>query len=173
MLQAQPDLNVTLLQGIANGLLQTIANQEADTTISAKRYKDCIHTLEQQVLHYEDSFNKPPMGYVLNNGKISDFHIPVSGGLYQEAKWIRLTDDGTVSRYHSTQGPNEQLYIIDLYAAPDYSVNSPVKPLPPWFRHMLTRPGGNFQVLQRLGPHARSCTLSQDRQQHCVSRDTS
>jgi hypothetical protein len=89
------------------------------------------------------------MGYILNNGKISNFHIPVSGGLYQEAKWICLNDDGTVSGYHLTQGPNKQPYIIDLYAAPDYSVDSPVEPLPPWFCHMLTGPGGDFQVLQQ------------------------
>jgi hypothetical protein len=85
-LQAQPDLNATLLWGITNGLLQTITNQEADTAISAKRYEDRIRTLKQQVLHYEDTFNEPPMGYVLNNGKISDFHIPVGSGLYQKAK---------------------------------------------------------------------------------------
>jgi hypothetical protein len=88
------------------------------------------------------------MGYELNTGKVSNFQIPVSDGLYQEAKWICLNDDGTVSGYHSSQGPNEQPYIIDLYAAPDYSIDSPLKPLPAWFRHMLTGPGGNFQILQ-------------------------
>ena len=47
-----------------------------------------------------------------------------------------------------SQGPNEQPYIIDLYAAPDYSVDSPLEPLLAWFCHMLTGPGGNFQILQ-------------------------
>jgi hypothetical protein len=73
------------------------------------------------------------MGYTLNNGKVSDFHIPVGGGLYQEAKWIRLNDDGTVSGYLSTQGPNEQPYIIDLYVTPNYSIDSPITALPAWF----------------------------------------
>jgi hypothetical protein len=35
-LQTQPDLDAVLLRGIANGLLQTIANQEADTAVSTK-----------------------------------------------------------------------------------------------------------------------------------------
>jgi hypothetical protein len=35
-LQTQPDLDAVLLQGIANGLLQTIANWEADTAMSTK-----------------------------------------------------------------------------------------------------------------------------------------
>jgi hypothetical protein len=101
-LQTQPDLDTILLQSIANGLLQTIANQEANATMSTKQYEDRLHHLEQKVLHYKATFNQPPTGYTLNNGKVSDFHIPVSGGLYQEAKWICLNDDGTVSGYLST-----------------------------------------------------------------------
>jgi hypothetical protein len=85
-LQTQPDLDAVLLRGIANGLLQTITNQEANTAMSMKRYEDRLYSLEQQVLHYKATFNKPLIGYILNNGKVSDFHIPVGGRLYQEAK---------------------------------------------------------------------------------------
>jgi hypothetical protein len=146
-LQAQQNINNELLQGIANGLLQTIADQETSTSVSTKQYEDRIHHLEQRILHYKSNFNEPPTGYELNNGKVSNFHIPISDGLYQEAKWIHLNNNRTVSGYHSTQGPNEQPYVIDLYAAPDYSVESPLEPLPAWFRHMLMGPNGNFQIL--------------------------
>ena len=115
-----------------------------------KRYKDHLHSLEQRVLHYKATFNEPPTGYVLNDGKVSDFHIPVGSGLYQEAKWIHLNDDGTVSGYLSTQGPNKQPHIIDLYVTPDYSINSPITALPTWFCHLLTRPGGDFHLLQNM-----------------------
>jgi hypothetical protein len=148
MLQTQPDLNAVLLQGIANGLLQTITNHKANTAISTKRYEDRLHSLEQQVLHYEGTFNEPPMGYVLNDRQVSNFHIPIGSGLYQEAKWIWLNDDSTVSGYLSTQGPNEQPHIIDLYVAPDYSIDSPITTLPVWFHHLLTGPGGDFHLLQ-------------------------
>jgi hypothetical protein len=147
-LQTQPDLDVVLLWSIANGLLQTIANREADTAISTKQYEDQLHSLEQKVLHYKVTFNEPPTGYVLNDGKVSDFHIPIGGGLYQEAKWICLNDDGTVSGYLSTQGPNEQPHIINLYITPNYSINSPITALPMWFHHLLTRLGGDFHLLQ-------------------------
>jgi hypothetical protein len=147
-LQTQTNIDNDMLRGIANGLLQTIANREASTSVATKRYEDCIHHLEQRILHYGQTFNDPPVSYELNNGKVSNFQIPVSEGLYQEAKWIWLNDDGTVSGYHSSQGPNKQPYIIDLYATPDYSVDSPLEPLPAWFRHMLTGPGGDFQILQ-------------------------
>jgi hypothetical protein len=147
-LQTQNNLNNEMLRGIANGLLQTIADQEASASVATKHYEDRLRHLEQKVLHYEETFNNPPEGYELNNGKVTNFHILVGEGLYQEAKWVQLNDDGTVSRYHSSQGPNKWPYIIDLYAAPDYSIDSPLEPLPTWFRHMLTSPGGDFQILQ-------------------------
>jgi hypothetical protein len=119
------------------------------TTISTKQYEDQVHNLEQRVLHYKVTFNKPPTGFIVNNGKVSDFHIPVGDRLYQEAKWVHLNNDGTISGYLSTQGPNEQPYIINLYTAPDTSINSPLNTLPLWFRHLLAGPGGNFQILQQ------------------------
>jgi hypothetical protein len=139
-----------MLHSIANRLLQTIADQETSTSVATKRYEDRLHHLEQKVLHYEQTFNEPPEGYELNDGKVSNFHIPVGEGIYQEVKWIRLNDNGTVSGYHTSQGPNERPYVIDLYAAPDYSIDLPLEPLPEWFRHMLTGPGRDFQILQEV-----------------------
>jgi hypothetical protein len=138
----------TMLRTIANGLLQTIADREASTSVATKRYEDRLHHLEQRILHYEQTFNHPPEGYEVNNRKVANFQIPVGDGLYQEAKWIRLNDDGTVSGYLSIYRPNQQPFTIDLYAAPDHSIDSPLEPLPPWFCHLLTRPGGDFHVLQ-------------------------
>jgi hypothetical protein len=148
-LQTQSDIDAPLLRSIANGLLQTIVNQEATTAVASKWYEDRVCHLEQRVLHYEDTFNHLPEGYMLNNGKITNFHIPVGDGLYQEAKWICLNDDGTVSGYHEGQGPNQGPHIIDLYASHDLGVDSPLEALPSWFRYLLTGPGGEFQILQQ------------------------
>jgi hypothetical protein len=143
-LDANSNIDNTMLQTIANGLLQTIADRKASISVATKCYEDRLHHLEQKILHYEETFNHPPEGYELNAGKVTNFQIPVGDGLYQEAKWIRLNDNGTVSGYHSAQGPNQQPYTIDLYTTPDYSVDSPLEPLPAWFQHMLTGPGGDF-----------------------------
>jgi hypothetical protein len=157
-LQAQTNINATLLWSITNGLLQTIANREATTAVTTKRYEDRVHHLKQHVLHYEDTFNQPPTGYTLNqpptgytlnNGKIANFHILVGDGLYQEVKWIRLNDNGTILGYHTVQGPSEQPHIINLYTSPNLSVNSPLEALPNWFRYILTGPRGDFQILQQ------------------------
>jgi hypothetical protein len=147
-LQSNTNIDNTMLWTIANRLLQTIADHEASMSVATKRYEDRLHHLEQRVLHYEATFNHPPEGYEVNDGKVANFQIPVGDGLYQEAKWIWLNDDGTVSGYLTTHGPNQQPFTIDLYAAPDHSVDSPLEPLPTWFRHLLTGPGGDFHVLQ-------------------------
>jgi hypothetical protein len=147
-LQATANIDNTMLRTIANGLLQTITDREASTSMATKQYEDRLHHLEQRVLHYEATFNHPPEGFEVNNGKVTNFQIPIGDGLYQEAKWIRLNNDGTVSGYLTSHGPNQQPFTIDLYAAPDHSVDSPIEPLPAWFRHLLTGPGGDFHVLQ-------------------------
>jgi hypothetical protein len=132
-LQSHTNIDNTMLRTIANRLLQTIADRETSTSVATKRYEDRLHHLEQKILHYEQTFNHPPEGFEVNNGKVANFQIPVGDGLYQEAQWIRLNDDGTVSGYLSTHGPNQQPFTIDLYATPDYSVDSPLEPLPAWF----------------------------------------
>jgi hypothetical protein len=132
-LQTATNIDNTMLRTIANGLLQTIADREASTSVATKRYEDHLHHLEQRVLHYEETFNHPPEGFEVNDGKVTNFQIPVGDGLYQEAKWIRLNDDGTVSGYLTTHGPNQQPFTINLYAAPDHSINPPIEPLPAWF----------------------------------------
>jgi hypothetical protein len=85
-LQTQTNIDNDMLRGIANRLLQTIANREASTSVATKHYKDRLHHLEQKILHYEQTFDKPPEGYELNDRKVSNFQIPVGRGLYQEAK---------------------------------------------------------------------------------------
>jgi hypothetical protein len=149
-LQTNDDIDAALLWQIASSLLQTIANRETEMAIATKWYKDWVHTLEQCILHYEATFNEPPMGHVLNGSQVPHFHIPVSDGLYQPAKWIKLNNDGTISGYFNAQGPNEQPYVINLFSQADISTNSPIKTLLNWFRHMLTGPGGNFQILQTI-----------------------
>jgi hypothetical protein len=132
-LQTNTNIDNGMLRTIANGLLQTIADREASISMATKRYEDRIHHLEQWVLHYKATFNEPPEGFTLNAGKVTNFQVLIGEGLYQEAKWICLNDNGTVSGYHGSQGPNEQPFTINLYAAPNYSVDPPLEPLPAWF----------------------------------------
>jgi hypothetical protein len=127
-LQTQPDLNTMLLRAIANGLLQTIANRKANTAITAKEYKDQVHSLEQCILHYKDTFNQPLEGFVLNNGQVSNFHIPIGNRLYQEAKWIHLNENGTISRYTSTRAPTSSATLLIFMLPPTIALTCPSTP---------------------------------------------
>jgi len=58
-LAANPDIDNDLLQTIANGLLTTIANQETDTAIQYQRFNDQIRGLQERILQYEETFERP------------------------------------------------------------------------------------------------------------------
>jgi len=115
-LATNPDIDAELLHTIANRLLITIPNQETDTTIQYRRFSEQIQALQDHILHYEETFERAPDGYILNNGCIPHFRIPHSNRLSCPAKWIKLNDDGTISGYAETDRPNTMPLIIDLYA---------------------------------------------------------
>src|SRR6267142_560798 len=123
ILATNDDLDAVLLQSIANGLLTTIANRETDITMQSHRFTKWIKGLEDRILQYEETFERTPEGYILNNGRVPHFRIPCGNGLSHLAKWIKLNDDGTVSGFADTDGPKSEPHIIDLYAQPDDQYN--------------------------------------------------
>jgi len=151
-LATNDDINAVLLRTIANRLLTTIANHKTDTAMQFHRFIEQVKGLQDRILEYEETFERAPEGYVLNNGRISHFHIPCSHGLSRPAKWIKLNDDGTVLGFADTDGPKSSPHITDLYAQPDDQYNEegeakPALPLPPWFRFLMVGPSVDFALL--------------------------
>ena len=151
-LAANPDINAALLRSIANGLLTTITNRETDTAMQFHCFTERIKGLEDRILEYEETFERAPDGYILNDGRVPHFRIPCGTGLSRPAKWIKLNDDGTVSGYADTDGPKSNPHVADLYAQPDDQYTEegdarPALPLPPWFRFLLVGPSHNFLLL--------------------------
>ena len=151
-LAANDNIDATLLRTIANRLLTTIANHKTDTAMQFHRFIEQVKGLQDRILEYEETFERAPEGYVLNNGRISHFHIPCSHGLSRPAKWIKLNDDGTVLGFADTDGPKSSPHITDLYAQPDDQYNEegeakPALPLPPWFRFLMVGPSVDFALL--------------------------
>ena len=70
-LAAHPDLNTNILQAIANGLLSTIAQCEAQAASKMHYLKEQIRGLHNHVKHYKNQFEQAPDGYVANKG-----HVP-------------------------------------------------------------------------------------------------
>src|SRR6267142_123424 len=151
-LAANPDIDVVLLCTIANGLLTTIANRETDTVMQHHRFTEQIRGLQEHVLQCEETFERAPEGYILNDGCIPHFRIPCGHGLSRPAKWIKLNDDGTVLGFADMDGPKSDPHVADLYAQPDDQYTEegdakPALPLPPWFRFLLVGPSVNFALL--------------------------
>jgi len=152
ILATNDDLDSVLLRSIANGLLTTITNRETDTAMQFHCFTERIKGLEDRILEYEETFERAPEGYILNDGRIPHFRIPCGNGLSRPAKWIKLNDDGTVSGFADTDGPKSNPHIADLYAQADDQYTEegdsrPALPLPPWFRFLLVGPSVDFALL--------------------------
>src|SRR6267142_471650 len=119
ILATNDDLDAVVLRSIANGLLTTIACRETDMAMQHHRFTDRIKGLEDRILEYEETFERAPEGYILNDGRVPHFRIPGGTGLSQPAKWIKLSDDGRVSGFADTDGPKSSPHVADLYAQPD------------------------------------------------------
>jgi len=152
ILATNDDLDPVVLRSIANGLLTTIACRETDAAMQYHRFTERIKGLEDRILEYEETFERAPEGYILNDGRVPHFRIPCGTGLSCLAKWIKLNDDGTVSGFADTDGPKSNPHVADLYAQPDDQYTEegdarPALPLPPWFRFLLVGPSHDFALL--------------------------
>jgi len=151
-LTANNDIDTVLLRTIANRLLTTITNCETNTTMQHHRFTEQIRGLQDHILKYEETFERAPEGYILNNGRIPHFRIPCGHGLSHPAKWIKLNNNRTVSGFADMDGPKSDPHIADLYTQPDdqYDENGktkPALPLPLWFRFLLVGPSVDFALL--------------------------
>src|SRR6266850_6899269 len=79
-LAANDNINAVLLRTIANGLLTTIANRETNTAMQFHRFTEQVRGLQERLLKYEETFERAPEGYTLNDGRIPHFRIPCGHG---------------------------------------------------------------------------------------------
>jgi hypothetical protein len=87
-----------------------------------------------------------PEGYIANNGYI-DHLVPTEDGTLVRAKWVKLRDDGA-SELLAGRSPNEELYVVNLYASPDYTSAEPVEPLPSWFTYLINGPAAEYHAFR-------------------------
>src|SRR6266850_4213139 len=180
ILATNDDIDAELLRSIANGLLTTIANRETNAAMQFHCFTERIKGLEDRILEYEETFERAPEGYILNDRRIPHFRIPCGHGLSRPAKWIKLNDDRTVSGFTDTDGPKSNLHIADLYAQADDQYTEegdarPALPLLPWFRFLLVGPSVDFTLLHNaLVDHddwGLTCEVHQYRDLDCEFSD--
>jgi hypothetical protein len=87
-----------------------------------------------------------PEGYIANNGYI-DRLVPTEDGTLVRAKWVKLCDDGSTKLLAGTS-PDEEPYIVSLYASPDYTSSDPVEPLPTWFTYLINGPTAEYHTFR-------------------------
>src|SRR6266850_834252 len=118
VLASQPDLNKTI-RAIAYGLVSTIHNWEVLHTLQSKGLQDTNTALQDHIKNFErkadHSFELPlrPIGYEDNNGRVST-QVPIGGGYYANAKWIKQRNDGCISLLVGKDFDKEP-YSTDLY----------------------------------------------------------
>jgi hypothetical protein len=149
------DLDKTIC-GMVYGLINTvhkhtlahkIVKMEANGQI--KEHDEEITDLQVRLAQLEGSANayEKLEGFSINDGHITNL-IPLGCRLLIPAKWVRQCLDTKVELLAGHE-EGEQLYIVELYASPDYTLDSLVEPLPIWFLQLLQGPGTAFLTLTK------------------------
>ena len=118
ILASQPNLNETV-RAIAYGLISTVHNCKVLHALQSKGLQDTNMALQDRIKNFEHkadhSFKLPlrPIGYEDNNRHVST-QVPIGGGYYADAKWIKQHDDGCISLLVGKDFDKEP-YSTDLY----------------------------------------------------------
>ena len=102
--------------------------------------------LEEQVLHYKANYDVPPNSFSVNT-QLTHLIIPVKNGLPHLVKWIHMLDSGKVTCHTSTDSPNDDSAILDVYTTPTLAIADPLWPLFTWVCHALWGPTTGYEAL--------------------------
>jgi hypothetical protein len=122
-----------------------IAKLEANTCI--KDRDEEIASLQVQITQLEGSlkaYNRLD-SFSNNDGHVNNL-IPLGNGLFIPAKWVHQHSDMKVELLAGYE-EGEQRYMVELYATPDYTLDTPTEPTPVWLLQLLRGPGDAYLTL--------------------------
>jgi len=122
--------------------------EAAEHKAAIEKLKENLKFTESCLLDYQETFVKPPDGYVAND-RLPTFTIPLGEGSDVPAKWIKQLDDGRVAGHSEHDGMGDLPYIKEIYAAPQDSALDPAEVLPFWVRETLQGSAIQYQELRR------------------------
>jgi hypothetical protein len=155
-----PDaLHLATTTAIAKGLLATCKKQNREYAQDTTEYQCQIQNLKHEVAYLRHDIQLgirspagtpkcAPVGYLANNGQHPGLVVPVGGGVYIPAKWVKHLDDRHVAMLGSDFQAEDEPYITDIYSAPAPAHMRPYETMPPWFRQLLSGPGPLFEQLR-------------------------
>ena len=152
-------LHLATTTAIAKGLLATCKKRNREYAQDTTEYRRQIQNLEREVAYrrcdIQLGIRSPagtpehaPVGYSTNNGQHPGLVVPVGGGVYIPAKWVKRLNDGCVAMLGSDFQAEDEPYITDIYSAPAPAHMRPYETMPPWFRQLLLGPGPLFEQLR-------------------------
>ena len=137
VLAATPNPSPDQFRSIINGLANTIRIRDDVHREKVEGLEAEIAVHQQQINDDGDGLAKCPLGYEENNGCLPNFTIPLDDGTEQFTCFIKQLDNGRVAGLHSEAKGEEDAWIIELYASPDYTSDKPLELLPTWLCHCL------------------------------------
>ena len=147
------DLDETI-RGVVYGLVNTVHKRELAHEMAKMEILGRIKDRDEEIaqlqvqlaqLHGTALPYDRPEGFQDNNGRIPNL-IPIGGGLSVAAKWVKQRPDARVELLAGREA-GEERYVVELYATPNYSVESPAEPIPVWLLKLLRGTGDAFHTL--------------------------
>src|SRR5713226_4315692 len=141
---------------VAEGLMATIKNRESFHQLRILLLQEQITRLRERADNRPSNdnpdeerphFMAAPVGFSLNAGQLPDTTLPCGRNAGQLAKWVRRLPDGRALLYAEDDGPGDQPYAIELFAALDLSDDTPAQSIPRWFLDGLTGPSAAFHTI--------------------------
>src|SRR5579863_5121543 len=146
LLMERDDLDAVTMRAICTALVRTMQGRENQHQVTINALGEQVDGLAARVLEYESTFNHPPEGYVANT-HYPHLVIPMGNGLSRPVKWVKAGENGNMWCYCAEQGEHDAPYVVPIYASPAFSTESPIEPLPPWFRNLLRGPTATYNNL--------------------------
>src|SRR5260221_6358996 len=142
---------------VAEGLMATIKNRESFHQLRILLLQEQITRLQERADNRPSNdgpdeerphFMAPPVGFSINAGQLPDATVPCGRNAGQLAKWVQRLPDGRALLYAEDDGPGDQPYAIELFAALDLSDDTPAQSLPRWLLDALTGPSAAFHTIR-------------------------
>ena len=148
ILGATTDILTDQLQTIISGLSATICIRDNVHQEKVKGLEAQLEVLQQRVDGKDNNLAKCPPGYKENRERFPNFTIPLDDSTEWFACFIKQLDDGRVAGLHAKSKGEQEAWIIELYASPDYSTDKLMEPLPNWLQHQLWGDWSTYALLK-------------------------
>jgi hypothetical protein len=141
-----------MVRAIAYGLISTVHHREVTHALETKECDETNRILQEKLKKYAEKIDKEfflpgcPDGYEPNNGCVSTL-IPIGEGFFVPAKFVKLRDNGRVLCLPGKEH-HKDLYAVDLFLNPNYSLQDVAEPIPIWFNTLLNGPSPAYHTLR-------------------------